>query len=95
MSWSVSAVGKPSAVAASIESQFSRGSGCAEPEETVRQSARVVIAAVLTAQREDSAIQVSASGSMSTSYNEKTETWGEPLNNQLEIKIQPLFGFVE
>lgn len=94
MSWSVSAVGKPAAVAASIESQFA-ASQCAEPEETVRQSARAAIAATLKAQREDSAVQVIASGSMSTSYNEETKTWGPPLTNQLEIAIRPLYGFVE
>lgn len=94
MSWSVSAVGKPVAVAAAIEQQFA-GSACAEPEETVRQSARAAIAAALKAQRDDSIVQVVASGSMNTSYNQETKSWGPPVNNTLEIKVQPLYGFVE
>lgn len=94
MSWSVQAVGKPAAVAASIELQFA-ASVCAEPEETVRQAARATIAGALKAQREDSVVQVSASGSMSTTYNTETKTWGAPLTNNLEIKVQPLYGYVE
>lgn len=94
MSWSVSAVGKPAAVSASIERQFASTS-CAEPEETVRQAARVVVAAAIAAQRPDCAVQVSASGSMSTSYNEDLKTWGAPFTNQLSITVQPLYGFLE
>lgn len=94
MSWSVAAVGKPVAVAAAIEAQFASTS-CAEPEETVRQSARATIAAALKAQREDSAVQVSASGSMSTTYNAESKTWGAPYNNTLQILVQPLYGFAE
>lgn len=75
MSWSVGAVGKPKAVAESVEKQFA-ASTCQEPEETVRQAARAAIAAALAAQREDSAVQVIASGSQSSSYVDNK--WGAP-----------------
>ena len=94
MSWSVSAVGKPPAVLASIETQFSQSS-CAEPEETVRQGARAVIRAALEAQRPDSIVQVNASGSQQTTFNLETQLWGAPFQNQLEVKVMPLFGYVE
>ena len=95
MSWSVSAIGKPVAVAANIENAFSSATPCAEPEETVRQSARRLIADCLNAQRPDSVVQVSASGSMAQTYDQTMKTWGPPVNNQVEIKINPVYGFVE
>lgn len=94
MSWSVSAVGRPPAVAAVIETQFA-ASSCSEPEETVRQAARKVIAEALAAQRPDSAVKVSASGSQQSSYNQESKSWGAPYQNSLEIKVEPLYGFVE
>lgn len=85
-------MGKPPAVAVAIEQQFSMGA-CSEPEETVRQSARAMIAAALAAQRPDSIVQVSASGSQNSTYTDGK--WGAPFQNSLEIKVQPLYGFVE
>jgi superfamily II helicase len=94
MSWGVSAVGKPPAVLASIEKQFSQSS-CAEPEETVRQSARAAIKAALEAQRPDSIVQVIASGHQIGTYDADTKLWGAPFQNQLEVKVLPLGGYVE
>ena len=95
MSWSVTALGKAPAVAAVIEKQFAGASPCAEPEEALRQAARGVIGAALAAQRPDSVVRVIASGSMLTTYNEETKSWGPPLTNSLEIRVEPLGGFVE
>lgn len=89
MSWSVSAIGKPEAAARSIEDQFA-SSKCAEPEETVRQSARATIAASLAAQRPDLVVHVTASGHMSNTYNEETKKFGPPVTNSLEIRVNPL-----
>jgi len=91
MSWSVTAIGKPAAVAAAIESQFAQ-SKCAEPEESIRQSARAAIAAALAAQSPSTAVKVSAYGSQSTFY--KT---GQPdgVTNNLSITIEPQQNFVE
>lgn len=91
MSWSVHGVGKSAAVAALIEKQFTSAGPCAEPEETVRQAARATIAAALAGQ--EGAVQVSASGSQSSTYNEGN--WGPPHTNTLVIQINPLVGFAE
>jgi hypothetical protein len=89
MSWSAYATGKPAKARATIEAGFA-GSKCAEPEETIRLAAKEVILAALAGQREDSVVQVMASGSMSQSYSEETKKWGEPVTNNLEIKVTSL-----
>jgi hypothetical protein len=93
MSWSVSAVGKPEAVALSIGAQFDAASVCGEPEETIRQQAREMIQTALCAQKSDSVVQVSANGSQSSTFIDGK--WGAPYTNNLEIKVQPIHGFVE
>ena len=88
MSWSVNAIGKSAAVAASIEKQFA-AHFCNEPEETVRQSARATIASALAAQtKSNTAVKVMASGSQS-SYGT------DGFTNNLSITIEPQYGFVE
>jgi hypothetical protein len=90
MSWSVSAIGKPPAVAVSIEEQFSRYK-CIEPEEGVRQGARATLAAALAAQRPDSVVKVSASGSQSSNTIDGVVLF----TNVLSITVEPQYGFVE
>lgn len=91
MSWSVAAIGKAEAVRKSIAEQFSRSSGCVEPEETVRKAAAVMIDTALAAQDPSTAVRVSASGSMS--YKD----WGVKSgpSNQLTVNVDPQYGFVE
>jgi hypothetical protein len=89
MSWSAYATGKPSKVRATIEASFG-ASKCAEPEETIRLAAKEVILAAIAGQREDSVVQVNASGSMSQTYSDETKKWGEPVTNNLEIKVTSL-----
>jgi hypothetical protein len=91
MSWSVAAVGKAAAVKTEIARQFAVGSKCLEPEETVRQSAAVVMDAALAAQDPTMAVKASASGSM-TFKNWDNRTGG---SNNLSISIEPLYGFIE
>lgn len=88
MSWSVSAVGKPAAVAAKLNDDFARMSPCVEPEETIRQSARSMISTALGSFRADQPVRVEASGSQNTIDN-------EPQYNQLKVSIEPIWGFVE
>lgn len=87
MSWSVSAVGKPAAVKAKLAEAFAKNP-CAEPEETIRQGVAVTIGIALDSFSESSAVQVSAGGSQSTNDN-------KPISNMLNVKIEPLYGFVE
>ena len=66
MSWSVGVKSLPAKeAAAEIEKQFEAGSKCAEPEETIRQAARKLIAETIAAQ--DVKLSVSAYGSQSSS----------------------------
>jgi hypothetical protein len=92
MSWSTSAIGKPPAVMAKVAEEFSRHP-CVEPEETVRQAAGALIAAALQAQDPNSVVIVSASGSQNQNYNSKAEK--TTVNNTLNIRVEPVYGFVE
>lgn len=91
MSWSVTVFGRVEKVRAAIADQFKTSSGCAEPEESVRQSAAKLIDDSLAAQDQQFAIEVSASGSQSfKDWQAKTG-----VSNQLTITIQPKYNFVE
>lgn len=63
MSWSVSTKQKAAEAAIEIERQFKNSGPCVDPEESVRQSARITIAAALSAQHPDVTVNVSAFGS--------------------------------
>lgn len=90
MSWSVSAVGKAAKVAAKVKADLARMT-CVEPEETLKSHAGVIIGAALAAMPADYPVEVSAAGSQS-SLTERGP--GVALNN-LDIKIRPLWGYVE
>lgn len=87
MSWSVSAVGKPKVVATSIERQLGSHK-CQEPEESIRQDARRMIAASLAAMPENVAVKVTASGSMD--FNN-----GIGGANNVTVAVDRIYGFVE
>lgn len=90
MSWSVAALGKPAAVRTEIAKQFTNGSKCSEPEESIRQAAAVTIDAALAAHTDPSkAVRVAASGSQSQDFTSKA------VSNSLSIGIEPMYGFVE
>lgn len=90
MSWSVSAIGKPAAVAEKLAAEFVKYK-CLEPEETIKSHVANAVAAALAAFPLNSVVEVSASGSQS-----RAET-GPPVlaTNQLTVTIKPIFGFVE
>ncbi len=87
MSWSVGAVGKPKAVAAKLAAEFAI-SRCAEPEESIRQLAGSAIATALGSFCETCAVKVEAGGSQNTVDS-------KPVSNSLNVKIEPIWGFVE
>lgn len=91
MSWGVSAFGRAAAVRTSIVSQFENGGKCSEPEESVRQAAKVLIDASLASQDPTSVVSVTANGHQSyKDWNAKTG-----LTNNLSISIAPQAGFLE
>ncbi len=95
MSWAVSAVGKPAAVAAAIESQFAALDAypCKEPEESIKQAVRQALKQAIAAQKESAAVRVLASGSMSYHMPDPATVVVE--YNTLSVSVEPLYGFVE
>ena len=87
MSWSVSAVGKPKAVAADIESQFQSLSACNQPEESAKQYVRQAIAILLTHQSDQSPVKVSASGSQGQEGTKSTNT--------VNFQFESIYRFLE
>lgn len=92
MSWSFSAVGKPSAVARAIEESSNNkltGQSLAEWQE-----AKPAIAALVKANTDDMAVRVSASGSASWDYKGTPEPQ-EKTHSQCACTIEAIYGFVE
>ena len=87
MSWSVSAVGKPKAVAADIESQFQSMSACTQPEETAKHHVRTAIAILLAYQSDQSPVKVSANGSQGQE--------GTKFTNTVNFQFESLHRFLE
>ena len=92
MSWSISRIGRAKAVAQAIADDIEKIK-CAEPEQTIKAQVGAAIAMALTAFPEDYAVRVSASGSQSGCYPETEENKDRRINN-LDLKIEPLYGFV-
>lgn len=90
MSWSVAAIGKPAAVAAKLEKDFANIQ-CLEPEQSIKNAVASAIAAGLAVFPPNAAVRVEASGSQ---YVPDSRKLGE-LQNQLSVKLEPLYGFVE
>jgi hypothetical protein len=90
MSWSVSAVGKPAAVAAKLAKDFA-AIKCSEPEESIKSSVAQAVASALAAFPPNLAVTVSASGSQYAPDSTKPEE----KQNQLSVKLDPLYGFIE
>ena len=90
MSWSTSAIGKPAAVAAQVEKTLSNIK-CMEPEETIKNTIKGILATALAAFPPNMAVKVDANGSQSVP-DSATPT---VTTNSLYVKIEPLYGFVE
>lgn len=96
MSWSVSAVGKAPAVAAAIEKQFAAMSyPCPEPEESVKQSIRKIIAQLCASQtRPDAmAVKVQAAGSMYWFSGDQNQP--KEISNTASLTFESIYGYVE
>lgn len=91
MSWSVSAIGKASAVAAKLAADFTQVK-CSEPEETIKTTVASAVATALASFPPNYAVRVEASGSQSYPDFSKAP---DLKTNQLSVKIDPVFGFVE
>jgi hypothetical protein len=89
MSWYVTAVGRAAPVMEAVRRQID-GVMCSEPEQTIKGMAASLIEKALTAYPSNAPVRVTAQGSQSTSHGGA----GEAINS-LEIKVEPLFGFVE
>lgn len=88
MSWSVQATGRTEGVVTEITTQFDKHSVCMEPEESVRQAAKVVLLAALAGQDPTVVVTVKASGHMSKEYETNKN------RNQLQISVEPVYGFI-
>lgn len=87
MSWSFYGMGKPHAVAAKMKTELERNA-CVEPEEGFRQRAGALIIDALSAFPPTVVVTVQAGGSQSA----KAE---DGVANTLNLKIEPIYGFVE
>jgi hypothetical protein len=87
MSWSVTVVGKASAVAAKVANDIA-SIKCSEPEETIKNNVGHAISVGLAAFGPDFPVKVSASGSQS-------DRGGGVKTNQLSVTIEPIWGFLE
>ena len=68
MSWSVSSAGDSAEVAKQIEDQFTHYSPMSEPEESIKESARLLIAKALAGNIPSRNVSVSAFGSQGVKY---------------------------
>ena len=90
MSWSVSAMGKPAAVAAKLAADFARMQPMAEPEESVKNNAAASIASALAAYPSNFLVRVEANGSQYRPNNDAAECV-----NTHTLKIESLGTLVE
>jgi hypothetical protein len=85
MSWSVGSAGNSDEVATVIEAQFESYTACPEPEESIKQAARALIAKTLAGKIPAVATTVSAFGSQATKY--RVDGALDEVNNGLSISI--------
>lgn len=90
MSWSVSAFGKTTAVAAKLSADFARIT-CSEPEQSIKNKVAEVVAAALAVYPAGTVVRVEASGSQYTPDSTKPD---EKTNN-VKLSLDPVHGFVE
>lgn len=86
MSWSVSGVGRASALRDKVAKQFD-GINCAEPEQTIKNKVAAIVDISLQAMRGDQAVKVSCSGSQYVD--------GQGQINTVRVEVEPIYGFVE
>jgi hypothetical protein len=67
---------------------------CAEPEETIKQQAMLVLDTAIAAFPDSSAVRIEASGSQSPDYGADSKPTGR-FSNTLSVVLTSLHGFVE
>lgn len=87
MSWSVSAVGRPKAVAEKIAADLKRIT-CVEPEEQIKNKLGEAIALALAAFPAESAVSVEMNGSQ---YSPGPGV----ASNTFSVSLKPIYGFLE
>lgn len=90
MSWGVSGIGKPEALANKLAIDFTRISPMQEPEETGKNAAAMAVAAIVPVFPPDTIVKVECNGSQ---YCPGSASG--PKINQLTIKIESLGAIVE
>ncbi len=88
MSWSVSALGKPEAIAKKLAEDFAKITYLVPEEAAVKDAIADVVAKTLLTQAKGTAVDVSASGSLSTFVK------GGKLHS-VNLSIKTIYGFVE
>lgn len=97
MSWSVSYIGKPRAVAAKAAEDFEKiqTHGFHEPEAEVVEHVAKLIAAALSGYPDDLAVKVASYGSQGDPFHHDPEKRGKFGVNTVSISIEAMYGFVE
>lgn len=91
MSWSASGVGKAGVLAGKLALEFDRVK-CAEPEQTIKDQVAQIVQLALSAFPPDMPVRVNASGSQqSVDFSDPNA----PKVNQLNVTIEPIWGFLE
>jgi hypothetical protein len=85
MSWSVSAIGEPAAVATKLAEDFARIPPMQEPEETGKNAAASAVAAIVPAFPDSYCVRVECNGSQ---YTPDLANAPDKKINQLTIKIE-------
>lgn len=92
MSWSISGIGKPKALAAKLAADFARMQPMQEPEETGKNAAATAVAAIVPAFPDSYAVRVECNGSQYTPDSAKAP---DVKINSLSIKIEALGAIIE
>jgi hypothetical protein len=89
MSWSFNAIGKPAAVATKARTDLERIT-CQEPEQSLKAMVISAIETACSAMPTDQAVRIEAYGSQSYSHGAP-----DKFSNNMSLKIEPIYGFVE
>lgn len=87
MSWSVSAIGKPSKVAERLTADFAKLTYLAKPEDEIAAAIGQALIKAAGDTTDVAAIRIEASGSMGSNGGNHT--------HNISISVAPVYGFVE
>lgn len=87
MSWSVSAIGKPSKVAEKLTAEFAKLTYLAKPENEIAEAIGQALIKAAADTTDVAAIRVEATGSMGMNGGNHT--------HNISVSVSPVYGFVE